>query len=73
MASTLVDPTEGFISLPLKESNFEIQRPYNLPIDQRYSFIDGVRKLWVYKTDKPHKPTSPTHPRTEIRIRVSTA
>lgn len=65
-----VDPTEGFTSLPLDQSNFDIQRPYNVPVDQRYSFVDGVHKMWVYKTDKPHSPNSHTNPRTEIRIQV---
>ena len=65
------DPTEGFDPLPLNQSNFQIQRPYDIPEDQRYSFIDGVHKLWVFKTDKPHSPESHTKPRTEIRILVS--
>ena len=47
-------PTEGFISLPLNQSNFVILRPYDVPEDQRYSRINGVHKLWVYSTDKPH-------------------
>ncbi|KAK2994545.1 hypothetical protein RJ640_012544, partial [Escallonia rubra] len=62
------DPTDGFVSLPLDQSNFVIEKPYNVPEDQRYSFIDGIHKLWVYKTDKPHSRTSRTNPRTEIRI-----
>ncbi|XP_077239691.1 citrate-binding protein-like [Tasmannia lanceolata] len=62
------DPTVGFTSLPLNSSNFEIQRPYDLPQSARYSFINGVHRLWVYSTDKPHSPTSKTKPRTEIRI-----
>ncbi|XAR62318.1 hypothetical protein NMG60_11017038 [Bertholletia excelsa] len=64
-----IDPTKGFISLPLNHSNLEIQRPYDVPINQRYSFRQGVHKLWVFKTDKPHTLTSRTNPRTEIRIR----
>lgn len=66
-----VDPTEGFISLPLNQSNFVIQRPFNVPQEQRYSFVNGTHKLWVYSTDKPHSPTSHTRPRTEIRIHVN--
>ena len=66
------DPTNGFIALPLNQSNFLIQRPYNVPQDTRYSFIHGVHKLWVYSTDKPHSITSKTRPRTEIHIHVST-
>lgn len=66
-----VDTTEGFVSLPLNKSYYHIQRPYDVPEDQRYSFINGVHKCWVYSTDKPHTPTSQTKPRTEIAIQVS--
>lgn len=69
-ALKVVDPTDGFVSLPLNQSNFEIQRPYDVPVDQRYSYVDGVHKMWVFKTDKPHFPNSNTKPRTEIRIQV---
>ncbi|XP_027076860.1 citrate-binding protein-like [Coffea arabica] len=67
-ALKVVDPTDGFVSLPLNQSNFEIQRPYNVPVDQRYSYVDGVHKMWVFDTDKPHFPASNTRPRTELRI-----
>lgn len=67
-----VDTTEGFVSLPLDQSHYHIQRPYDVPEDQRYSFINGVHKCWVYSTDKPHTRTSQTKPRTEIAIQVST-
>ncbi|OWM76404.1 citrate-binding protein-like [Punica granatum] len=63
-----VDPTRGFKLLPLNRSNLVIQRPYDLPEDHRCSFCDGVHRLWVLYTDKPHTPTSRTSPRTEIRI-----
>lgn len=64
------DPTDGFISVPLSEYNFELQKPYDIPLEQRYNYIDGVRHLWVYADDKPHSPNSKTQPRTEVRIRV---
>ncbi|KAL4569248.1 hypothetical protein LXL04_024884 [Taraxacum kok-saghyz] len=64
-----IDTTLGFVSQPLNRSNLDIQKPYNLPVDQRYSFSKGVHKLWVFKTDKPHSKKSKTGPRTEIRIR----
>ncbi|KAF5735346.1 citrate-binding protein-like [Tripterygium wilfordii] len=65
------DPTDGFTSIGLTKANFEIQRPYNIPVDERYqfSFNDGVRRLWVYASDKPHALNSHTQPRTEIKIR----
>ncbi|KAK6924193.1 hypothetical protein RJ641_010393 [Dillenia turbinata] len=68
-ASAQTDPTKGFNEQPLDQSYFEIQKPYDMPVDQRYSFVDGVHKLWVYSTDKPDTPTSYTVPGTEIRIR----
>ncbi|PRQ24683.1 putative concanavalin A-like lectin/glucanase domain-containing protein [Rosa chinensis] len=63
------DPTNGFVSVPLSEYNFELQKPYDIPLEQRYSYVDGVRHLWVYADDKPHNPNSQTQPRTEVRIR----
>ncbi|KAH9717885.1 Alginate lyase2 domain-containing protein [Citrus sinensis] len=63
------DPTHGFVELPLNTSNFHIQKPYNLPLSDRYSFVDGVHKLWVYSTDEPLSKNSPTNPRTEVLIR----
>lgn len=64
------DPTSGFIPVPLTEHNFELQKPYDIPLEERYSFINGTRRLWVYADDKPHNPSSHTQPRTEVRIRV---
>ncbi|KAF8024945.1 hypothetical protein BT93_F1943 [Corymbia citriodora subsp. variegata] len=62
------DPTDGFTEVPLTEANFVLQKPYDIPLDERYSFVDGVRRLWVYADDKPHDPSSHTQPRTEVRI-----
>ncbi|CAN0908715.1 Citrate-binding protein [Linum grandiflorum] len=68
LAFAAVDPTQGFVAVPLSDSNLEVQWPYDLQKDQRYSFEDGVHKLWVYSSDKPHSKDSHTRPRTEIRI-----
>ncbi|XP_014523403.1 citrate-binding protein [Vigna radiata var. radiata] len=62
------DPTDGFTRLQLSSSNFQVQRPYDVPQDQRYTFSNGVHRFIVYNTDKPHTSTSQTKPRTEIRI-----
>ncbi|KAF5458013.1 hypothetical protein F2P56_022080 [Juglans regia] len=67
-ASKPIDLTKGFISLPLNRSNLVVQKPYDVPENHRYSFTNGVHKLWVYSTDKPHSPASKTNPRTEIRV-----
>ncbi|CAA3029021.1 Citrate-binding protein [Olea europaea subsp. europaea] len=60
--------THGFIELPFNTSFYHIQKPYDLPVEQRYSFINGVHKLWVFSTDKPLYRSSPTKPRSEISI-----
>ncbi|KAK8486271.1 hypothetical protein V6N13_076610 [Hibiscus sabdariffa] len=62
-------PTSGFTAVSLSQSNFELQKPYDLSPNDRYSFNNGVHKFWVYSTDKPHTPSSNTRPRSEIRIR----
>lgn len=66
-----MDLTLGFTELPLNTTNFDHHKPYDLPVTERYSFTDGVHKLWVYSTDKPLSQNSTTRPRSEIRIRVS--
>ncbi|KAK9111209.1 hypothetical protein Scep_018728 [Stephania cephalantha] len=58
----------GFSQVSLASSDLQIQKPYDVPQSARYSFINGVHKLWVYSTDKPYAPNSSTKPRTEIRI-----
>ncbi|KAJ3703640.1 hypothetical protein LUZ61_007345 [Rhynchospora tenuis] len=63
-----LDPTDGFSPVPLKEGNFVLQKPYNVDPEKRYSFENGVRRLWVYSNDKPLDPKSHTKPRTEIKI-----
>ncbi|CAL1354374.1 unnamed protein product [Linum trigynum] len=64
----VLDPTYGFTELPLNTSQHRIHTPYDLPESQRYSLVDGVHKLWVYSTDKPHYNGSTTEPRSEIKI-----
>ncbi|KAJ3693298.1 hypothetical protein LUZ60_008778 [Juncus effusus] len=63
------DPTDGFTAVDLTEADFDLQSPYNLPQTDRYSFKNGIRKLWVYSNDKPHDRTTQTKPRTEIRMK----
>nr|CAB3459514.1 unnamed protein product [Digitaria exilis] len=62
------DPTVGFREVTLSESNFVLQRPYDVPGRDRYKFHGGVRQLWVLSSDKPHDRQSNTSPRTEIRM-----
>ncbi|KAF8726299.1 hypothetical protein HU200_019759 [Digitaria exilis] len=62
------DPTKGFKAVSLNESDFVLQKPYDLPSAARYRFHGGVRQLWVLSSDKPHTPQSNTKPRTEFRM-----
>ncbi|XP_061348600.1 citrate-binding protein-like [Gastrolobium bilobum] len=66
--SSQVDPTLGFTDVPLNQSNLIVERPFNVPENKRYSFVNGVHKMWVYSTDDPHSLYSRTLPRTEIGI-----
>ncbi|MBA0775780.1 hypothetical protein Gotri_010887 [Gossypium trilobum] len=63
------DPTDGFTRVPLTDENFDLQKPYNIPLSQRYNYSDGIRSFWVYNKDKSFKPDSDTRPRTEVRIK----
>ncbi|KAK6792296.1 hypothetical protein RDI58_011377 [Solanum bulbocastanum] len=62
------EPTDGFIEVALTDENFEIQKPYDNPLEKRYSFENGTHRVWVYADDKPYDPNSLTQPHTEIRI-----
>ncbi|CAL4911383.1 unnamed protein product [Urochloa decumbens] len=68
LAAAAADPTNGFKAVSLSESNFVLQKPYDLQSNERYRFAGGVRQLWVLSSDKPHTPQSNTKPRTEIRM-----
>jgi hypothetical protein len=62
--------TAGFIRVKLNESQFVVQKPYNVPLQQRYEQRDGVRRMWVFATDKPISSTHPGGARTEIKVNV---
>nr|GEX06567.1 hypothetical protein [Tanacetum cinerariifolium]GEX06569.1 hypothetical protein [Tanacetum cinerariifolium] len=66
-----IDPTQGFTIVPLTSSSFIYQKPYNVPLESRYSFDDGVRRFWVYSNDEPFERGSNTRPRTEAQIKVN--
>jgi hypothetical protein len=64
--------TAGFVQVELTESNFKVQRPYDVPENQRYSYdnVTGVRTFLVYAGDKPFNTVTGTLPRTEVRLAV---
>ncbi|XP_017981177.1 PREDICTED: citrate-binding protein [Theobroma cacao] len=54
------DPTDGFTPVPSTDENFDLQKPYDKPLSQRYYYSDGIRSLRVYDKDKPFKRGSGT-------------
>ncbi|KAI3665117.1 hypothetical protein L6452_43735 [Arctium lappa] len=62
------DLSSGFTRLPFDTSYYTNHKPYNLPLWERYSFFNGVHKLWVFSTDEPLYRGSPTLPRSELFI-----
>jgi hypothetical protein len=59
------DPTEGFVEYT---DTFHVERPYNVPINTRFSIDGGIYNFWVHSNDKPHSTTTRAkNPRTEAR------
>jgi hypothetical protein len=59
------DPTAGWTEY---KDSFNVQRPYDLPINTRFSITGGIYNFWVFPNDKPHSPTANgRNPRTEAR------
>ena len=63
--------TNGFTAVELAEAQFKVQKPYDVPLTERYEFVDGVRRMWVYATDHPITTAHPGGPRTETKIEVT--
>jgi hypothetical protein len=62
--------TAGFSRVMLNESQFVVQKPYDVPVNERYDPCGGVRRMWVFDTDKPISSTHPGGARTEIKVDV---
>jgi hypothetical protein len=59
------DPTQGWTEY---QDSFNVQHPYNLPVNTRFSITGGVYNFWVFPNDFPHSPTAGgKNPRTEAR------
>jgi hypothetical protein len=57
------DPTQGWTEY---QDTFHVERPYMVPINTRFSIIDGIYSLWVFPNDGPHSPIAHGRgPRTE--------
>lgn len=57
-------PTTGFAEYA---GHFKVQKPYDLPLDSRFSDSGGMYTAWVYPNDKPFEQGNTTEPRTEMR------
>ncbi|KAG0528897.1 hypothetical protein BDA96_05G051800 [Sorghum bicolor] len=62
--------TNGFTAVELTEAQFKVQKPYDVPLPERYEFVDGVRRMWVYAADHPITTAHPGGPRTETKIEL---
>jgi hypothetical protein len=59
------DPTAGWTEY---QDSFNVQRPYNIPINTRFSITGGIYNFWVFPNDFPHSPDAGgRNPRTEAR------
>jgi hypothetical protein len=57
------DPTQGWTEY---QDSFYIERPYNVPINARFSIIGGIYNFKVFPPDRPHSPIAMgRNPRTE--------
>jgi len=57
------DPTQGWTEF---KDAFHVERPYDVPINTRFSMECGIYNFWVRETDKPHSPdANGRDPRTE--------
>ncbi|CAL4989413.1 unnamed protein product [Urochloa decumbens] len=60
--------TAGFTHVKLAESQFVVQKPYDVPLRERYEQSGGVRRMWVFASDKPISSSHPGGARTEIKV-----
>jgi hypothetical protein len=59
------DPTQGWTEY---QDSFHIERPYDLPVNTRFSITGGIYNHWVFPGDKPHSTNAKgRNPRTEAR------
>jgi hypothetical protein len=57
------DPTAGWTEY---RDSFHIERPYNVPINTRFSITGGIYNFWVFPGDRPHSTIAKgRNPRTE--------
>ncbi len=59
------DPTAGWTEY---KDTFHVERPYDVPINTRFSIEGGIYNFWVHSNDKPHsRTTQAKNPRTEAK------
>jgi len=52
------------------ELQFVVQKPYDVPLHERYEQSGGARRMWVFSTDKTTSATHSGGVRTEIKVDV---
>jgi hypothetical protein len=57
-------PTDGFV---MYQDTFQVQKPWNIDLAQRFEHKDSIYSCWVYHADKGYSPETPTSGRTEMR------
>lgn len=57
-------PTSGWTQASW---TYDVHKPYDLAVSDRFTYSSGVWTMWVYITDKPHTTSSATESRSEMR------
>ena len=57
-------PTDGWARY---STSYEIHKPYDVSVGDRFRYRGGVWTFWVFDSDKAHRPDSRTAPRSEVR------
>jgi len=57
-------PTNGWTQASW---TYRIHKPWNLSVSDRFSYSNGVWRMWVFSSDASHQEGNTTAPRTEMR------
>jgi hypothetical protein len=49
-------------------ATYSVQKPWDRPVSDRFSYSGGIYTMWVYGNDQPFSQGSTTGPRTEVRV-----
>jgi predicted nucleic acid-binding Zn ribbon protein len=57
-------PTSGWTQ---SSWTYSVHKPWDLAVSDRFSYSNGLWRMWVYASDQPHEQNNTTAPRTEMR------